>query len=342
MDGILTCPNCGYKQKMRIPENKCMLFYVCKNCGKQIKAKTCCVFCDYGNKKCSVKNGQMTKDFIVNFEKNVRNTIRKHNLLKKGEKVIVACSGGKDSTTVLYLLKKFGYNPEALIIDLHIGRYSKENLENLRQFCKEHKTKLHVVSIRDEFGCTPCYAKSLVNSNGSNLSSCSICGIMKRYILNKTARLLGADKIATGHNLDDEAQTALMNIFTGNLEAGMSAGPSTGAIRDDMFVQRIKPLFFIKESDVRKYSEIMGFPVIYDPCPCSLDSFRAFLREKLNSIEKNNPEIKKNILNSFLSIISELRDFEEREKVNACCFCGEPSRNETCSVCGLFQKIKQN
>jgi len=58
------------------------------------------------------------------LEKKVGETIKKYNLVDKGEKIIVACSGGKDSTTVLYLLKKFGYNIEAMFVDLGIGRCS--------------------------------------------------------------------------------------------------------------------------------------------------------------------------------------------------------------------------
>jgi len=57
MFGIITCPKCGNKQKIRIPSNKCIPFYICKKCKKLIASKkSCCVFCDYGNKKCPVSH----------------------------------------------------------------------------------------------------------------------------------------------------------------------------------------------------------------------------------------------------------------------------------------------
>ncbi|MBL7206133.1 MAG: TIGR00269 family protein [Candidatus Aenigmarchaeota archaeon] len=280
------------------------------------------------------------KQFIYSFENEVNATIKKYKLLKKNEKTLVACSGGKDSITVLYILNKLGYNPEALIIDLHIGKYSDDNLKNLKQVCKEQGIKLHVVSIRKEFGCTPCYAKSLINSKGMNLSSCSICGIMKRYMLNKKARELGANKIATGHNLDDEAQTVLMNFFTCNVDAGLNTGPSTGVIKDKKFVQRVKPLFFSKESDVRKYSEAMNFPVIYDNCPCSTGSFRHEIKDKINQLEKDYPGTKINLVESFLKTVSEIRKNIPKGALKICKKCKEPTRNEKCSVCELFGKIK--
>lgn len=274
------------------------------------------------------------------FEKKVKQTIQKYNLLDKKDKVMVACSGGKDSTTVLYLLKKFGYNVEALHINLLMGKWSQQHLQNLKKFCKQLGIKLHVFSVRDELGKSMCYIKSVVKSK-AKLQNCSICGILRRWLINRLARKLKADKLATGHNLDDAAQTILMNYFKGNVFIGLKEGPKVGIIRDEKFVQRIKPLYFCLEREVERYSKVNKFSVLYERCPCVFGAYRHQIRKKLDELEKKNPKIKKNIVNNFLEILPKLRKVEAAKigKLIYCKSCGEPSRNEICKACSIIRKI---
>jgi len=133
--------------------------------------------------------------FLEYFEKKVRRTIRTNNLVDKKENILVACSGGKDSTTVLYLLKNIfkdnkNIKVEAIHIDPSIGAYSEINKKNITKFCRENKIKLHIVSFREEFGYSLCYIKSLLHQKGIKWKSCTICGILRRYLLNKKAKQL--------------------------------------------------------------------------------------------------------------------------------------------------------
>jgi len=275
---------------------------------------------------------------IKQFERKVKQTIQKYNLLKKSDKVIVAISGGKDSMTVLYLLKKFGYNVSALHINLEMGKWSEAHLQNIRKFCSELKVPLHVYSVRKELGRSMCSIKSIVKSR-TKLQDCTICGIIRRWMINKIARKLGAAKIATGHNLDDASQTVLMNYFKGNLMIGLNEGPYVGIISDKKFVQRIKPLYFIPEKEVENYSLSMKFPVIYERCPCVMGAYRHKIRGMLDEIEKKNPEIKSNIVQSFLKILPKLRKQSQTGKPLYCKICGEPGRNEICRACSIMQFI---
>jgi uncharacterized protein (TIGR00269 family) len=271
------------------------------------------------------------------FETKVKQTIKKYNLLKKSDKVFVAVSGGKDSMTVLYLLKKFGYNVSAIHINLEMGEWSKRNLDNVRKFCKELKIPLYVYSVRKELGRSMCSIKSIVKSK-ANLQDCTICGILRRWMLNKKARKLGADKLVTGHNLDDASQTVLMNYFKGNLMIGINEGPYVGIMQDEKFVQRIKPLYFIPEKEVELYSRKMNFPVLYERCPCVVNAYRHKIRQMLDGFNEKN--IKKNIVSSFLKQLPKLRKKISSNDLKYCKSCGEPSRNEVCKACLIIKEIR--
>ncbi len=276
--------------------------------------------------------------FIRDFERKVRKTVEQYSLCSKKDKVIVACSGGKDSTTVLYLLKKFGYKVEGMMIDLMIGDWSKRNLENTKKFCGEEGIKLRVVDVRNEFGCSMGFIRAKVQAK-EKLSNCMVCGIVKRWLMNKKARELGATKLATGHNLDDGSETVLMNLLKGNLGLNLGMGPETGVIKDKKFVPRIKPLYFCLNSEVKKYSKLKKFPVVYEPCPCRVDSFRVRVREQLKEMEGKEPKVKENIVKSFLVRLPALRkEYKTEEKMNYCKICGEPSRGKICKMCALVGK----
>jgi len=299
--------------------------------------------------------------FVKNFENHVKQTIHKYKLLTKKDKVLVACSGGKDSTIVLYILNKFGYKPEALIIDLEIGKWSDENLENLKYNIMTRNgvfgnlqgkdIPLHVISPREIFGTSVCYLKSLAKEN-AGITSCMICGVMKKWLLNKKARELNATKIATGHNMDDEAQNLILNMLKGNPEMCANLGPMTGKIKDKLFVDRIKPLYFTPEADIRRYSELMGFKIQYDRCPCSVDGYRKEIRAMLNELEKKHPGIKENLVKNLAAVkkvrtpmrykklIGNGTRKSGNESILYCESCGEPARNRTCRLCQILACIK--
>lgn len=269
----------------------------------------------------------------MKIETKVKQTLKKIGLNKK-EKIIVALSGGKDSCVTAYLLKKFGYNIEGFHIDLGMGEYSKKCLNAVRELCEQLKIKLVVYDIKKEIGNSMCYLRSSVQSTKS-LKNCAICGVIKKWIMNKQARKLKASKIATGHNLDDEAQTFLMNIFKGSPELSANSGVLTRNIQDKKFIPRLKPLFYIDEEDIKEYSKKMKLPVVYEKCPCALDSYRIQIREFMNTLTTKEKE---NIIKNFDKLISKIQKAKSIKKLNYCEICGEPSRNKICKMCGLFKK----
>jgi uncharacterized protein (TIGR00269 family) len=270
------------------------------------------------------------------LEKKVKETIRKYNLISKNEKVVVALSGGKDSTTVLYMLSKLGYDVEGLMINLHLGEWSEIHKKNMEEFCSKLNVKLTVVDLKKELGQGICFIKSVLKKE-KNLTGCAVCGVIKKYILNKWARKLGADKIATGHNLDDECQTVLMNFLKGNVFLGANSSPKTGEGNNDTgFVQRIKPLFFIPEEEIREYAKKNNFKILYDKCPCAIGTYRVETR----SLTKEIPSTEKlKIVENWQKIVPSLKA-KRKSNLQKCKNCGEPSSGEVCNFCKIIKCIK--
>jgi len=93
--------------------------------------------------------------FIEQFEQQVKKTIEEYQLINSDDKVVVAVSGGKDSTVLLNVLKNLGYDVEAITVDVHIGCYTKKNFENISKFCKKLGVKLYASSFRKSYGHLP-------------------------------------------------------------------------------------------------------------------------------------------------------------------------------------------
>ncbi len=268
----------------------------------------------------------------MDIEKKVRQTLSKIGL-NKNERILVALSGGKDSTVTAYLLKKFDYNIEGFHINLRMGDYSEKCLLAVKRLCKLLEINLHIYDIKKEMGSSMCYLRSAIQSKKS-LKNCAICGVIKKWIMNKEVRRLKADKIATGHNLDDEAQTFLMNIFKGSPELSANSGAITRNISDSKFIPRIKPLFYILENDVREYSRDEKLPVVYEKCPCAIDSYRIQVRKFVDGLSSKE---KMNIIENMDKMLGKIE--KKETKINYCEVCGEPSRNEVCKKCELL-KVK--
>lgn len=279
--------------------------------------------------------------FLDYFEKKVFKTIKKYRLIPREEIICVATSGGKDSLTVLYLTKKYlqinhlNNKLFALVINEGINEYREKNIQNLRLFCKKIGITLISIDTKAEFGFSLDEAYPFF-SESENLKPCHVCGIWRRYLLNKIARKNQAKILVTGHNLDDEAQAILMNIFKANTSLTSRLGPKSGQKEHDLFVQRVKPLYFCTEEEVKLYTLLKKFKVNYCHCPYSNKGYRYQVKQLLNTFEQKFPGTKQGIIRSFLAL-PEIK--EEKETIQSCQKCLEPANKPVCNACTMKDKI---
>ncbi|MBI2508068.1 TIGR00269 family protein [Candidatus Woesearchaeota archaeon] len=280
--------------------------------------------------------------FIKYFERKVLNTIRKYNLINHKENIISALSGGKDSLSLLYLLnkiasKKLDFKLSALLVDEGIKGYRDKTIKTAREFCEKNNIKLHITSYSEVTGKT----LDKIKKQFPDTIACSMCGVLRRYLLNKKSRELKANKLATGHNLDDEAQSIMMNQFRHNIALSARLGPITGVKRDKRFVPRIKPFYFLTEKEVATYAFINGLMDEFNECTYCTESNRFVVRDMLNSLEQKYPGTKHSIVASFLEVLPLLKEKYKNQKINSCKICSEPASSEVCNACNLLQRIRQ-
>jgi tRNA(Ile)-lysidine synthase TilS/MesJ len=211
------------------------------------------------------------KCFTESIENKIRATIVKYKMLSYNDHVAIAVSGGKDSITLLEILAKMERKYpratlEAVTVDEGIKGYREEALEITKKTCKRLRIPHQVVSFKQLYGFTLDEMVERIQKRGSGLTPCAFCGVLRRKAMNAAALEIKADEIATGHTLDDEVQTSLMNIFHGDLPKLASEKPVTDLVHPRL-VQKVKPLCEIPEKESALYAYAKGFGFQSTPCP---------------------------------------------------------------------------
>ncbi|RLE66055.1 MAG: TIGR00269 family protein [Thermoprotei archaeon] len=278
------------------------------------------------------------KHFIEWFEKKVFETIKRFKLIRPGELVAVAVSGGKDSLTTLYLLNRFSekldFKVIGLAVDEGIKGYREYKLDALRNFANKIGVELVITSFKEYFNATLDEMVHTLKEKRMEYKPCTICGVFRRYLINLKAREIGASKVATGHNLDDEVQVFLMNMLRAGLRNIAREGIITGLHEHPKLVPRIKPLYFCREKEVLAYSILSGIETPFVECSYVVYAFRDKVRRWINKVESLNPGIKLNLLALKELISNLLRNSKYGEGViGTCQICGEPSSGNICKTC---------
>jgi len=269
--------------------------------------------------------------------------IKKYQMFRREEKILVAVSGGKDSLSLWDILVRLGYQADGLYIGLGIDGgidYSDESHRLTEEFAGKHNLKLHVVDVEKEYGQSiPVLAEMTHRGKGK---PCWVCGLTKRHEMNRIARDLGYDVLATGHNLDDEAAVLFGNTLTWSSEYLLRQGPVLPS--NEGLARKVKPLCRFYEREMTAYAIARGIEYIYDECPYAEGSQSIYYKEMLNQLETNRPGAKLTFYLSFLEARKSGELFIEKNieqaHLHPCTKCGQlTSAPGLCSFCRMMDKV---
>lgn len=261
-----------------------------------------------------------------------------------GERVAVGVSGGKDSLSLLYVMKKlFDQHPNngnvlvAVTIDEGIRGYRDESLQIVNDFCTRLGVESKVLTYKSLFGVD--MDEAIILRPSEKMSSCSICGTFRRRAIDIAAETVGADVVATGHNMDDQIQTFMINLLAGDIERIGWIYPKPVQYASGM--KKIKPFIEIYEYEIAFYALQCGIPFQSEECPYMNESIRTDLRQFFNMMENEHPGIKLNAYNSMIKISKTLRGKSSMAGMK-CTVCGRDSTGEVCSVCKTVSVLTSN
>ena len=233
------------------------------------------------------KKAERSLHFI---SKKVGRAVGDYKMIKDGDKIIVAVSGGKDSMTLLKLLKfRQGFAPvefKLLAVYVDFG-YSRTAAKSIAKFCKQLGVDCHIEKV-----------SALKDVNRKDIS-CFWCSWNRRRALFALAGKKKFNKIALGHHMDDIIETVLLNLFyQGNISAMKPA--------QELFSGRItliRPLAYIEEKEIARFArQADDFPCQTCDCPSAVDSKRVTVEKIIKQVSRAYPQVKKNIFQSVQKI----------------------------------------
>ena len=273
--------------------------------------------------------------FVKHCAEQVRRAIRDHDMIRAGERVVVAVSGGKDSLALWDLLVDLGYRPDGLYLGLGIGEYSEASEHAARAFAHDRGLKLHEVDLATDFGYDIPRAAA-----ATHRAPCGACGLSKRHLFNAVAIEHGYDVVATGHNLDDEAAVLLGNVLrweTGYLGRQHPVLPATPG-----FARKVKPLYRLGERETAAYCVLRGLDYQVEECPMAEGNRHLGFKEVLDGLEDRSPGAKAAFVFGF---VDRAHDYftddagAEREGLRECLVCGSPTTSDVCAFCRLRERV---
>ena len=276
--------------------------------------------------------------FCAFVEKRVKHELRNQIDLKGGVRIAVAVSGGKDSTVALTLLseilsKRRDLQLCAITVDEGIRGYRESSVPMVAGQCARLGVEHLVVSFKQLYGTT----MDQIAKKTRAQSTCSYCGVLRRAALNKAARGWNATYLATGLNLDDTAQSIIMNFSRGDIPRLARLGPHK-RIQPGL-VPRIQPLRTIPESETTLYALVRGLDFHDLECPYAPEAMRNTYRQVISQLEDRYPGTRHSILKSYDEILPALEKSFLPSSLKTC-DCGEPTITSKCKACEMLESLR--
>lgn len=279
--------------------------------------------------------------FFLGFETEIHNTIEQNKLFHRGNVVAIAASGGKDSTVLAHVLKilneryEYGLKLVLLSIDEGITGYRDDSLETVKRNRDDYGMELKILSYEELYGWT---MDKIVSKIGRS-NNCTFCGVFRRQALDRGARLLEVDCVATGHNADDIAETVLMNILRGDTARLRRCCDIKTGGNDADSIPRVKPLKYAYEKEIVMYAHFKKLAYFSTECVFAPNAYRGHARAFLKDLEKVRPSAIMDIIHS-----GELLSFKDTVKKplrGKCNRCGFVSSQQPCKACVLLEGLNR-
>ncbi len=257
-------------------------------------------------------------------------------------RVLAAVSGGKDSVAMLYALAGIdGIELHVFFIDLGIPGYSEESLRVVKSHAEALGLPLHVERLA-RYGFTIRDAAVLREKRLLGRPVCSVCGTVKRYLLNRYAVEHGFDAVATGHTMDDILGFYLASLSSRDALPGIAklAPYTPGSHR---LAARIRPLYFLTDAEAAMYVEARGLEIVSSKCPYAPrreKGLRLTLKKMLMEVDREHPGYRLMLSSTLADHVSGVFSAAyPPEPMGLCSVCGYPSSTDPCSFCRLRTRI---
>lgn len=236
-----------------------------------------------------VKKDKNTKLYL-HLKKWLEKAVMDYGMISKGDRLLIGVSGGADSFALLDLLdSRMIVVPEFSFIAVNIDMgFDPDYIayQELEKYFRDHRYD-HVME-KTDIGL-------LSHTDFNRKNPCFLCSRLRRKRIFEIADEKGCNKIAFAHHRDDIIETLLINLFYGREISTMM--PNQSLFSGKLHI--IRPLIYLREELIKKYSRERQFPTVKNECPSSENSKRMYVKKLLNDLERDNPDIRHNIFKAM-------------------------------------------